>query len=214
MRRIRILIADDHVLVADALKSLLERDYDVVGVVADGRMLLDAAKKLRPDLIVVDVGMPQLNGLDATRQVKRLFPTVKVLVVTMNEDTGLAVEAFRAGASGYILKHSASKELLQAIHEVMVKESSYLSPRITGGILSALLRGDNAESEKAREITPRQREVIQLLAEGRSMKEISDILSISLRTVAAHKYRVMEMLEIKTNADLYRYAIKHQIVAM
>jgi DNA-binding NarL/FixJ family response regulator len=213
MKKVRILLADDHVLVADALKSLLEPTYEVVGAVADGRTLLAAAKRLKPDLIMVDVGMPQLNGLDATRQVKRLLPTVKVIVVTMNEDSTLVAEAFRAGASGYMLKHSASQELLQAIQEV-VKGASYLSPRITQGAVSALLRGDNKDSEKARELTPRQREVIQLLAEGRSMKEIADILTISLRTVAAHKYRVMEMLDIRTNADLYRYAVKHRIVAV
>jgi DNA-binding NarL/FixJ family response regulator len=213
MKKIRILLADDHVLVAEALKSLLEPAYEVVGVVADGRALLDAAQRLKPDLIVVDVGMPQLNGLDATRQIKRILPSVKVMIVTMNEDSALVAEAFRAGASGYILKHSAAQELLQAIQEV-VKGASYLSPRITQGAVSALLRGDNADAERARELTPRQREVIQLLAEGRSMKEIADILTISLRTVAAHKYRVMEMLDIRTNADLYRYAVKHRIVGV
>jgi DNA-binding NarL/FixJ family response regulator len=213
MKKIRILLADDHVLVAEALKSLLEPAYEVVGVVADGRALLDAAQRLKPDLIVVDVGMPQLNGLDATRQIKRILPSVKVMIVTMNEDSALVAEAFRAGASGYILKHSASQELLQAIQEV-VKGASYLSPRITQGAVSALLRGDNADAERARDLTPRQREVIQLLAEGRSMKEIADILTISLRTVAAHKYRVMEMLDIRTNADLYRYAVKHRIVGV
>jgi len=213
MKKVRILLADDHTLVADALKSLLEPTYEVVGIVADGRALLAAAEKLRPDLVVVDVGMPQLNGLDATRQIKRLLPTVKVMIVTMNEDSLLVAEAFRAGASGYMLKHSASQELLQAIQEV-IKGASYLSPRVTRGAVSALLRGDSAESEKARELTPRQREVIQLLAEGRSMKEIADTLTISLRTVAAHKYRVMELLDIRTNADLYRYAVKHRIVAV
>jgi len=213
MKKVRILLADDHMLVADALKSLLEPTYEVVGIVADGRALLKASEELRPDLIVVDVGMPQLNGLDATRQVKRLLPTVKVMIVTMNEDSTLVAEAFRAGASGYMLKHSASQEFLQAIQEV-VKGASYLSPRITRGAVSALLRGDAAESEEARELTPRQREVIQLLAEGRSMKEIADILTISLRTVAAHKYRVMEMLDIRTNADLYRYAVKRRIIAV
>jgi DNA-binding NarL/FixJ family response regulator len=213
VKKTRILLADDHLLVADALKSLLEPTYEVVGVVADGRTLLEAAERLKPDLIVVDVGMPQLNGLDATRQIKRILPTVKVMIVTMNEDSTLVAEAFRAGASGYMLKHSASQELLQAIQEV-VKGASYLSPRITRGAVSALLRGDSAEAEKARELTPRQREVIQLLAEGRSMKEIAEILTISLRTVAAHKYRVMEMLDIRTNADLYRYAVKHRIVGV
>jgi DNA-binding NarL/FixJ family response regulator len=213
MKKPRILLADDHVLVTDALKSMLEPMYDVVGTACDGRSLLEMAERLQPDLIVVDVGMPQLNGLDATRQIKRLFPKVKVIIVTMNEDSDLVGEAFRAGASGYLLKHSAAHELLQAMQEVL-KGASYLSPRITGGAVSALLRGTDAGSEKARELTPRQREVIQLLAEGRSMKEIADILTISLRTVAAHKYRVMEMLEIKTNAELYHYAVKHRIVSV
>jgi DNA-binding NarL/FixJ family response regulator len=209
----RILVADDHVLIAEALKSMLAPDYDVVGTVSDGRSLLDAAATLKPDLIIVDIGMPQLNGLDATRQIKRLLPRAKVIIVTMNEDSTLVAEAFGAGASGYLLKYCASKELLHAIEEVL-KGGSYLSPRITSGAVAAMLRSGTVKSEEARELTQRQREVIQLLAEGRSMKEIADILTISLRTVAAHKYRVMELLEIKTNAELYRYAVKHQIVTV
>jgi len=213
MKRCRILLADDHVLVADALKIMLEPLYDVVGIAGDGRALLHLAETLKPDLIVVDIGMPQLNGLDATKQIKRLLPRVKVIVLTMDQDSDLVAEAFRAGASGYLLKHSAAKELLQAIQEVL-KGASYLSPRITSGAVSSLLRGGNPESDKARELTPRQREVIQLLAEGRSMKEIADVLTISLRTVAAHKYRVMELLAITTNAELYHYAVKHRIVSV
>ena len=213
MTKPRVLLADDHVLVADALKIMLEPLYDVVGIATDGRSLLQLAETLKPDLIVVDIGMPQLNGLDATKQIKRLLPRVKVIVLTMDQDSELVAEAFRAGASGYLLKHSAAIELLQAIQEVL-KGASYLSPRITSGAVSALLRGGNPESDKARELTPRQREVIQLLAEGRSMKEIADVLTISLRTVAAHKYRVMEMLAITTNAELYHYAVKHRIVSL
>jgi DNA-binding NarL/FixJ family response regulator len=213
MKKPRILLADDHVLVAEALRGMLASVYDVVGTVSDGRSLLDAAMTLKPDLIVVDIGMPQLNGLDATRQIKRLLPNVKVIVLTMNEENGLVVEAFRAGAMGYLLKHSAPKELLQAIEEVL-KGASYLSPRITSGAVAAMLRSSVVKPQEACELTPRQREVIQLLAEGRSMKEIADVLTISLRTVAAHKYRVMEQLEIRTNAELYRYAVKHQLVTL
>ena len=213
MNKTRILLADDHVLMADALKIILEPLYDVVGIASDGRVLLHLAETLKPDLIVVDIGMPQLNGLDAAKQIRRLLPRVKVIVLTMNEDSDLVAEAFRVGASGYLLKHSAANELLLAIQEVL-KGASYLSPRITSGAVSALLRGGNPESDKARELTPRQREVIQLLAEGRSMKEIADVLTISLRTVAAHKYRVMEMLAITTNAELYHYAVKHRIVSL
>jgi DNA-binding NarL/FixJ family response regulator len=213
MKKPRILLADDHVLVAEALRGMLASVYDVVGTVSDGRSLLDAAMTLKPDLIVVDIGMPQLNGLDATRQIKRLLPHVKVIVLTMNEESVLVVEAFRAGAAGYLLKHCAPRELLQAIEEVL-KGASYLSPRITGGAVAAMLRSGIVKPEEGCGLTPRQREVIQLLAEGRSMKEIADVLTISLRTVAAHKYRIMEQLEISTNAELYRYAVKHQIVSV
>ena len=213
MKKSRVLLADDHLLVAEALRGMLASVYDVVGTVSDGRSLLDAAMTLKPDLIVVDIGMPQLNGLDATRQIKRLLPHVKVIVLTMNEESSLVVDAFRAGAAGYLLKHCAPKELLQAIEEVL-KGASYLSPRITSGAVAAMLRGGIVKPEEGCGLTPRQREVIQLLAEGRSMKEIADVLTISLRTVAAHKYRIMEQLEIKTNAELYRYAVKHQIITV
>ena len=213
MNRVKILLADDHLLVAEALKSLLMPLYDVVGTVSDGMALLEAAGTLRPDVVVIDIGMPQLNGIDATRQIKRMLPRAKIIIVTMNEDSALVGEAFRAGASGYLLKHSASRELMLAIQEVL-KGASYLSPRITGGAVASLLRGPDLEVGKSRELTSRQRQVIQLLAEGRSMKEIADILTISLRTVAAHKYRIMDLLEIKTNAELYRYAVKHQIISV
>jgi len=213
MNRVKILLADDHLLVAEALKSLLMPLYDVVGTVSDGMALLEAAGTLRPDVVVIDIGMPQLNGIDATRQIKRMLPRAKIIIVTMNEDSALVGEAFRAGASGYLLKHSASRELMLAIQEVL-KGASYLSPRITGGAVASLLRGPDMESGQSRELTSRQRQVIQLLAEGRSMKEIADILTISLRTVAAHKYRIMDLLEIKTNAELYRYAVKHQIISV
>jgi DNA-binding NarL/FixJ family response regulator len=213
MKKARILLADDHVLVAEGLRTMLAPVYDVVGTVSDGRSLLDAAGTLKPDLILVDIGMPQLNGLDATRVLKRLLPNVKVIILTQNEDSLLVAEAFRAGASGYLLKYAAPKELLQAIDEVL-KGASYLSPRITSGAVAAMLRSSTAKPEETRELTPRQREVIQLFAEGRSMKEIADILAISLRTVAAHKYRIMEVLEIKTNVELYRYAVKRNIIAV
>jgi DNA-binding NarL/FixJ family response regulator len=166
MKRPRILLADDHVLVAEALRGMLASVYDVVGTVSDGRSLLEAAMTLKPDLVVVDIGMPKLNGLDATRQIKRLLPNVKVIVLTMNEESGLVVEAFQAGATGYLLKHSAPKELLQAIEEVL-KGASYLSPRITSGAVAAMLRGGVVKAQEGSELTPRQREVIQLLAEGR-----------------------------------------------
>lgn len=213
MKKARILLADDHVLVAEGLRAMLVPAYDVVATVNNGRSLLEAAGTLKPDLIIVDIGMPQLNGLDATRLLKRLLPNVKVIILTMNEDSVLVAEAFRAGANGYLLKYAAPKELLQAIDEVL-KGASYLSPRITSGAVAAMLRSATVTPEEARKLTPRQREVIQLFAEGRSMKEIADILTISLRTVAAHKYQIMDLLQIKTNAELYRYAVKHKIVTV
>jgi len=213
MKRTRILLADDHVLLADALKSILLPTYDIVGTVNDGRSLLTAVEAAQPELVVVDIGMPQLNGIDATREIKRRWPRIKVIIVTMNEDSGLVGEAFQAGASGYLLKTSASFELLQAIQEVL-KGASYLSPRITSGAVASMLRGDNIMRDERRKLTTRQREVIQLLAEGRSMKEVADLLTISLRTVAAHKYRIMELLAITNNAELYRYAVKQNLVAV
>jgi DNA-binding NarL/FixJ family response regulator len=146
MKKPRILLADDHVLVAEALGGMLAGVYDIVGTVNDGRSLLDTAMTLKPDLVVVDIGMPQLNGLDATRQLKRLLPNVKVIILTMNEESSLVVEAFQAGATGYLLKHSAPKELLQAIEEVL-KGASYLSPRITSGAVAAMLRSGVAKPQ-------------------------------------------------------------------
>jgi DNA-binding NarL/FixJ family response regulator len=212
MRRPRVLLADDHQMLADALKGVLEPRFEVVGTVRDGRALVDAAVKLQPEIVVIDIAMPQLNGLDAARQIKRVLPNVKLIFMTMNEDPDLVGEAFRAGGSAFLLKQAAAFELTIAIDKVL-KGGSYLTPSAAKGQEEISLRGPKAR-EHAAEPSSRQREVIQLLAEGRSMKEVASILNITKRTVAAHKYAVMELLQLKTNADLVQYAIKHRIISI
>jgi len=211
VKRTRVLLADDHQMLVDALKSVLEPQYEVVGSVIDGRSLLEAADKLRPDVIVLDIAMPLLNGLDAGRQLKQRRPQVKLIFVTMNEDPYLVGEAFRAGASAFLLKQAAGFELTDAIGLVM-KGGSYVSPQAAKGLTSISLRQPKIQHRP--EPTARQREVIQLLAEGRSMKEVADVLNITKRTVAMHKYTVMELLQIKTNAELVQYAIKRGIITV
>ena len=211
MKRPRVLLADDHRLLREAFVKLLEPQCDVVGAVADGRALLEAAPKLRPDVVVLDIAMPQLNGLDAARQLKRAMPDVKVIFLTVSEDPDLAAEAFRAGGSGFVLKNSAASELLQAIQDVS-QGRSYVTPLATRDMLDTLLR-DPDSVKKPHELSSRQREVLQLLAEGRTMKEIADVLKITARTVAFHKYSMMQDLGIKTTAELIQFAIKKRIVS-
>ncbi|HVN80476.1 MAG TPA: response regulator transcription factor [Terriglobia bacterium] len=210
--RPRVLLADDHQMLLDALKGLLEPRCEVVGTVSDGRALLKAAAKLQPDIVVLDIAMPQLNGLDAARHLKPALPAVKLIFLTMNEDPELVGEAFRAGASGFLLKQAAAFELSDAIEQVL-KGSSYVTPRAAKGQANVALRAPKSQAHAA-EPTPRQREVIQLLAEGRSMKEVASILQITKRTVAAHKYAVMDLLQLKTNSELVQYAIKHRIISL
>lgn len=208
----RILIADDHTLVAEACKKLLEADYDIVSTVSDGRALVRAAAELRPQLIIVDVAMPVLNGLDAGQQIKELLPSVKLVFLTMNHDADLAAEAFRRGASGYLLKTCAASELAIAVREVL-KGKSYLSPMIAKDTVDFLLRQDKKLIDEADRLTVRQREVLQLLAEGKCMKEVAGVLNLTTRTVAFHKYRIMEVLKARSNAELVQYAIRNHIIA-
>jgi DNA-binding NarL/FixJ family response regulator len=212
MKRSRVLLADDHQMLLDALKGLLEPSYEVVGLVTDGRALLKAAEKLRPDIIVLDIAMPQLNGLDAGRQLKESMPSVKLIYMTMNEDPYLVGEAFRAGASAYLLKQAAGLELNRAI-EAVLKGGSFVTPSVAKGLGDISMR-DPKSREIAPQPTARQREVIQLLAEGRTMKEVAKLLYITPRTVAAHKYTAMELLQVKTNAELIQYAIRHRIISV
>lgn len=208
--RARLLIADDHTLLAEACKSLLEPEFEVVGIVNNGRALLRLACELKPDVVILDVAMPQLNGLDAGDQIRHLLPATKIVFLTMNMSPEVAAEAFRRGASGYIVKSSAAEELVRAIRRALRSES-YMSSAITRETVDFLLRSGGSYTEEQR-ITPRQREVLQLLAEGKAMKEIAGILNLKPGTVAFHKYKMMETLGLKSNAELLHYAIKHHLV--
>ena len=202
----RLIIADDHRLVAEACKALLEPEFQVVSIVTDGRALMEAAFTLKPDLIVVDIAMPFLNGLDAGGQIKHKLPGARLVFLTMNLTPEVAAEAFRRGASAYVLKQSAAEELLTAVRRVMRGES-YLSSLIARQTVDFLM---NRRNPRDKDITGRQREVLQLLAEGMSMKQVASALNIKPGTVAFQKYRMMETLGLKTNADLLRYAMKNQ----
>jgi DNA-binding NarL/FixJ family response regulator len=209
MKRARVLLADDHVLLLEAFQKLLADECDIVGMVSDGRALVAECARLKPDIVVVDVSMPLLNGIDAARQIKETVPDTRLIFLTMNEDPDLAAEAFRIGASAYLLKRSAASELLTAIREV-VQSRSYVTPLITEGLMGTVLqRGGKVGT---RPLTSRQREVVQLVAEGHSMKQVAGILNIAPRTVAFHKYRIMEQLNIKTTAELIQFAVKRHIV--
>jgi len=210
MKRPRILLADDHAMICAGFQKLLEPQYEVIGSVADGLALLKSAPELKPDLIVIDVGMPLLNGLNAGRELKNLMPSVKLVFLTMNPDPDVAAEALRIGASGYLLKNSQSDELLRAVHEAL-RGLTYITPQIARSMEQAYIR-DPRSLERPRDLSDRQRSVLQMLAEGRSPKEIAYLLRISLRTVRFHKYRIMEELGISTNSELVQYAIKHSII--
>lgn len=209
--RSRVLIADDHMLVAEACRKLLEPEFEVVGVVADGRALLQAVEKLVPDVVIADIAMPLLNGLDAGEQINKKNPAIKLIFLTMSLAPDVAAEAFRRGASGYVLKHCSADELLVAVRRVLHGES-YLSPLITKDAVEYLLRAGATKSEE-KHISSRQREILQLLAEGKAMKEIAYILRIKPGTVAFHKYKIMETLGFVSNADLIQYAMKKNMIA-
>jgi len=212
MHRSRILIADDHNLVAELCQKLLESEFEVVGTVSDGRALVEAAVELKPDVIVADIAMPVLNGLDAARQVREMFPAIKLIFLTMNNDPEVAAEAFRRGASGYLLKTCASSEMVTAVRNVL-RGIPYLSPTVSKDTVDFLRRQRQTLDEGRERLTERQREVLQLLAEGKAMKEIGDILKMTTRTVAFHKYRIMEVLDAKSTADLIKYAVRNHMVA-
>jgi DNA-binding NarL/FixJ family response regulator len=212
MRQPRVLLADDHRMLREVFAQLLQSQCEIVGAVADGRALLDAALELRPDVVVLDIAMPLLNGIDAARQLKRLMPAVKVIFLTVSEDPDLAAEAFRAGASGFLLKNSAASELLQAIREVF-EGRSYITPLVARGLVGSLTLGAAPEKKPA-ELSLRRREVLQLLAEGHTMKKIARILHITARTVAFHKYGMMREFKIRTSAELVQFAVKQHLVSM
>ena len=205
----RVLLADDHALLLGAFEKLLTPECDIVGQVSDGRALVAEAERLKPDVIVLDIIMPQLNGLEAGRKIKRTLRNVKLVFLTMNDDAEVVAEAFRVGASAYVLKQSAPSELIVAIREVM-QGRSYVTPLVMNGVVGSLLHPEKRQS--SHDLTPRQREVLQLLAEGNSMKEVAAVLNLTPRAVAFHKYRMMEQLHLKSTAELIRYAVQHHIV--
>lgn len=210
-KRPRVLIADDHTLVAEACVKLLEPEFEVIGTFADGQALLAAVPELKPDVIILDIGMPLMNGLEAGKRIKRLVRTVRLVYVTMNTDVGMAAEAFRGGASGYLLKSSAAAELVTAVREVL-KGKQYLSPLVANDVESFFLESRTSHMGQEK-LTDRQRQVLQLLAEGRSMKEVAYVLKMTPRTVAFHKYRIMERLRLRTNSDLVQYAIHEHLIS-
>ena len=210
--RPRILIADDHILVAELCKRLLEPEFDVVGTVSDGRALVRAVGKLKPDVIVVDVAMPILNGLDAGQQVKHILPAVKLVYLTMNPDADVAAEAFARGASGYLLKTCAAAEMVLAVREVL-RGKSYVSHGLSRDAIDYLRWQRKKLVREEERLTDRQREVLQLLAEGKVMKEVGAVLNMSARTVAYHKYRMMNVLGAKSTAELVKYAVRNHMVA-
>jgi DNA-binding NarL/FixJ family response regulator len=212
-RRPRVLLADDHLLVAEALKSLLTPEFDLVAVVEDGRALVEAAGRLRPDVIVADITMPHLNGIDAMARLRQGGSTVPIVLLTMHRDVTFARRALEAGASGFVLKHSAPTELVAAIRAAL-QGKTYITPQLAGEVLQAMKQGPGKPVDPVVTLTPRQREVLQLLAEGRSAKEIASGLSISARTVEFHKYEMMETLGLHNNAELIHFAIKHGLVEL
>lgn len=211
LSRPRVLLADDHRMVAEGLKSLLSADFDLVGVVEDGRALIEAAKKLCPDVIVADITMPHLNGLEAIGPLKKDNPRVKVVFLTMHQEVAYARRALEAGAAGYVLKHSAPSELLTAIRAAL-DGKTYLTPALAGEVIHSFQKGKDEVDDPVARLTPRQREILQLLAEGRSAKEMASTLGISSRTVEFHKYQMMESLGIHNSAELIHFAIKQGIV--
>lgn len=212
MKRPRLLLADDHKIVVEGLRGLLEPEFELVGTVGDGRALVAAAEKLRPDVIVADISMPSLNGIEAARQLRKAGSEAKIVFLTMHPDVTYATRAFEAGASGYVLKHSAPAELVTAIREAL-KGRTYVTSMIAKDVLESFMHKSRQREDAVRELTPRQREVLQLVAEGRSAKEIGSLLNISPRTVEFHKYRMMEDLGLRTHAELIQFAIKHGIAS-
>ena len=210
MPKTRVLLAEDHIVVAEGLEALLKDSFELVGVVHDGRALMDAVEALRPDVIVTDISMPLLNGLDAIRQILARRPNAKVVVLTMHRDTQLAAEAFRAGVSGYLLKISPGEELISAIGQV-AQGRSYVTTLLAKDLITLLVETRGTAPGDS-PLTPRQREVLQLIAEGRTMKEVASILSISPRTAESHKYETMQVLGAKSTAELIQYAIRMKLI--
>lgn len=213
MTRPRVLLADDHKIVLEGLRSLLDEEFELVGTVEDGRALVAKVRELEPDVVIADISMPLLNGIEALRQLKDIGSRTKVIFLTMHSDVTYATRAFEAGASGFVLKHSAPSELVTAIRDAL-NGRTYVTPSMASEGMASLLNDSQRHRKVVLELTPRQREVLQLVAEGLSAKEIGSVLNISPRTVEFHKYRMMKDLDLHTHAELIQYAIKHGIVAV
>lgn len=210
MPRTRLLLADDHAVVAQGLEALLKDSFELVGIVHDGRSLLDAVEELRPDVVVTDISMPLLNGIDAIRQIRERRPNTRVVVLTMHRETQLAIDAFRAGASGYMLKVSPAEELITAIQQV-AQARAYVTTLLSKDLITVLLEAGGRQAAGS-PLTPRQREVLQLVAEGKTMKEVAAILEISPRTAESHKYEIMQALGVQTTAELVQCAVRMKLV--
>ena len=213
MSRPRILIADDHQILAEGLRGLLEPEFEVVAVVADGRALVAAARELQPDVIVADVSMPSLGGIEAATQLRAQGIKARVVFLTMHQEVGYARRAMEAGGAGYVLKHSAASELVTAVHAAL-RGQIYVTPMIAGALLQSYRAGDTPTHDPGQVLTPRQREVLQLFAEGRSAKEVAAVLKISVRTAEFHKARILDTLGLQTTAELVQYAIRHGIISL
>ena len=212
MKRPRVILADDHPLMMAALKHLLEPDYEIVGTFSDGHALVEGAPKLNPNAIVLDIGMPTMNGLSAGERLKKLMPSVKLVYLTQNIDQDMAREAFQLGASAYVIKSSAASDIVRALQEAL-RGGSYVTPILTKGIVGSVIKNFKQEKRTNR-LTLRQKEVLQLLAEGHSMKGVAFVLNVSPRTVAYHKYTMMEHLSIRSSAELIEYAVKRSLVTI
>lgn len=214
MEQARILLADDHRIFLEGLKNLLEKKFEIIGMVENGRELIEEVAQQRPDVVVTDISMPELNGIEATVQIKKIDPDVKVILLTMHGDVTYATRGFEAGASGYVMKQAAADELFSAIREAMLGRT-FVTPMIAGDLIKSYRKNGGIKPDDVHaKLTPRQREVLQLLAEGYSSKEVADRLNISARTVEFHKYRMMQELNLRTSAELIHYAIKHGIISI
>jgi DNA-binding NarL/FixJ family response regulator len=211
MAKPRVIIADDHRLFVAGLERLLAPDCDIVATIYDGLLLLDHVRRLRPEVVVQDLSIPPLNGIDIIRDIHDLDPQIRIVVVTMWDDPAIAAEAFRCGASAYVLKTCAVPELLEAVHFAL-EPKTYVTPSIASGMIQSLVQPPREGSDADTHLTSRQREVLRLLAEGKSMKEVAAVLNLTVRTVAFHKYRMMQMLNIKSSAELVRFAVVQHIV--
>ncbi len=210
MKRLRVLLADDHRIVAEGLKALLEPEFELVGIVEDGFALLEAAAEKKPDVIVTDISMPGLNGIEALEELKKENPDVHIVCLTMHRDLAYARRALDAGALGYVLKHSAPEELVMAVRAAAIGHT-FVTSAIAGEVLQSIQSGDDAAADPIHKLTLRQREILRLLADGGSAKEIARRLEISPRTVEFHKYTMMETLGVSSSAELIRFALKYQI---